>query len=203
MNELVVFASGSGSNFQSIINHIKQGSLDAKIVGLVTNKLDIGAIDLARQHRIPFRVIFSKQFESYEAYESALLDQCLEWNPRLIICAGYLQKIPPKLIQAFPNRILNIHPSLLPKFGGQGYYGIHVHKSVLEKKETHTGCTIHIVSEEYDQGPILAQEHLVVRQTESAEQLAKRVLTMEHQLYPKAIGEYLKRQNGPMEMDNN
>ena len=135
MNELVVFASGSGSNFQSIINHIKKGSLDAKIVGLVTNKLDIGAIDLARQHRIPFHVVFSKQFESYEAYESALLDQCLEWNPRLIICAGYLQKIPPKLIQAFPNRILNIHPSLLPKFGGQGYYGIHVHKSVLEKRK--------------------------------------------------------------------
>ena len=117
----------------------------------------------------------------------------------MIICAGYLRKIPTNLIQAYPNRILNIHPSLLPKFGGHGFYGLHVHKSVLENKETHTGCTIHIVSAEYDQGPILAQERLVVDPSESAEQLAKRVLKLEHQLYPKTIASYLKQLNNTTE----
>jgi phosphoribosylglycinamide formyltransferase 1 len=197
LNELVIFASGSGSNFRSIIDHITNGHLDAKILGLITNTAEIGAIDIAKQHGIPYRVFASAQFESTEAYELALLDQCVQWNPKLIICAGYLRKIPTILIQAYPNRILNIHPSLLPKFGGQGFYGIHVHKSVLESNETHTGCTIHIVSAEYDKGPILAQERLLVDPSESAEHLAKRVLKLEHQLYPRTIASYLYQLNHP------
>ena len=199
MNELLIFASGSGSNFRSIINHIKNGYLNARVLGLITNKPEIGAIDIAREYGIPFYVLSVKQFDSYDAYELAILNQCLKLNPRLIICAGYLRKIPPKLIHSFQNRILNIHPSLLPKFGGHGYYGIHVHKSVLESNETYTGCTIHIVSEEYDKGPILAQKQIVVNKYESAEQLAKRVLKVEHQLYPKIIASYLKQLNSPSE----
>ena len=199
MNELVIFASGSGSNFLSIINHITNGHLDAKIVGLITNKAEIGAIEIARQYGIPHCVLSSAQFTNIKTYESALLNQCIQWNPRLIICAGYLRKIPTNLIQVYPNRILNIHPSLLPKFGGHGFYGLHVHKSVLENNETQTGCTIHIVSAEYDQGPILAQERLVVDPSESAEQLAKRVLKLEHQLYPKMIASYLKQLNNTTE----
>ncbi len=199
MNELVIFASGSGSNFLSIINHIANGHLNAKIVGLITNKAEIGAVEIAQQHEIPNCVLSSAQFRNNETYESALLNQCTQWNPRLIICAGYLRKIPTYLILAYPNRILNVHPSLLPKFGGFGFYGIHVHKSVLESNETYTGCTIHIVSAEYDQGPILAQERLKVYQSESAEQLAYRVLKLEHQLYPKTIASYLKQLNNTTE----
>ena len=199
MNELVIFASGSGSNFLSIINHITNGHLNAKIVGLITNKAEIGAIEIALQYRIPHCVLSSAQFTNNKTYESALLNQCVRWNPRLIICAGYLRKIPRNLILAYPNRILNVHPSLLPKFGGNGFYGLHVHESVLESNETHTGCTIHIVSAEYDQGLILAQERLAVDTSESAEQLANRVLKLEHQLYPKTIASYLKQLNNTTE----
>tara|TARA_B100000963_G_scaffold327797_1_gene315799 strand:- start:27 stop:626 length:600 start_codon:yes stop_codon:yes gene_type:complete len=199
LNKLVIFASGSGSNFRSIINQIKIGYLQAEVVGLITNKREIGAIDIAKQHGIPFYVLTAKQFDSYKTYELAILKQCLELNPRLIICAGYLKKIPPKLIYAFKNRILNIHPSLLPKFGGLGYYGIHVHKRVLESNETHTGCTIHIVSSEYDKGPILAQKQIIIKKSESPEQLAKRVLKVEHQLYSKTIASYLKHLDSPSE----
>ncbi len=191
MNHLVIFASGSGSNFQSIIDNIQSGRLDAKITGLITNRDQIGAISIAKLNGIPYQVINKKDFSNSKEYEESLLVQCRNWDAHYLICAGYLNKIPDLLIEHYDHRILNIHPSLLPKYGGKGFYGIHVHTSVIEHGETVSGCTIHLVSSNYDEGPILAQESVEVDPEDTPHSLAAKVLAIEHSLYPKTIQNYI------------
>ncbi|MEQ9263826.1 MAG: phosphoribosylglycinamide formyltransferase [Balneolaceae bacterium] len=195
MKNIVVFASGSGSNFQSIIDAVQNGSLHAHIAGLISNKSGIKALERAEKHGIPTLVISETEFHEYEVYERQLLLQLENWNTDLIALAGYLRKIPASIIKAFENRILNIHPSLLPKYGGKGFYGINVHKAVLEAKETMSGCSIHVVSEEYDKGPILEQATVDVLASDTPEELAARVLQQEHLIYPKVIETYLNTLN--------
>lgn len=195
MKNIVVFASGSGSNFQSIIDAVQNGSLHAHIAGLISNKSGIKALERAEKHGIPTLVISETEFHEYEVYERQLLLQLENWNTDLIALAGYLRKIPASIIRAFENRILNIHPSLLPKYGGKGFYGINVHKAVLEAKETMSGCSIHVVSEEYDKGPILEQATVDVLVSDTPEELAARVLQQEHLIYPKVIETYLNTLN--------
>ena len=191
MKNIVVFASGSGSNFQSIIASIQDGKLNACIAGLISNKERIKALDRAKEFGIPFVVLSEKEFEDYSKYELALLDQLKSWKPDLLVLAGYLKKVPPSVIQAYQNRILNIHPSLLPKYGGKGFYGLKVHAAAIEAGESVSGCTIHIVSEKYDDGPILAQTEVPVLKNDAPETLATRILKQEHKLYPKVIFNYL------------
>lgn len=195
MKNIVVFASGSGSNFQSIIDATQNGSLNAHIVGLISNKSGIKALERAKNNGIPSLVISESEFDEYEAYEKQMLNQLENWNTDLIVLAGYLRKIPGSVIRAYENRILNIHPSLLPKYGGKGFYGINVHKAVLEAKETISGCSVHIVSEEYDKGPILEQATVHVLVSDTPEGLAARILEQEHLLYPKVIETYLNTFN--------
>ncbi len=195
MKNLVVFASGSGSNFQSIIDSITDGDLSAEITGLITNKELIQAIERARKAEIPVSVIEPSQFDSQKEYEDSLLAILEQNKADLLILAGYLKKIPASVIHKFKNKILNIHPSLLPKHGGKGCYGIKVHESVLKSGDKESGCTVHIVTEEFDEGPILAQSRVPVFDDDTPETLGKRVLEEEHKLYPRVIRDYLIKIN--------
>lgn len=195
MKNIVVFASGSGSNFQSIIDAIEAGTLNARITGLISNKQNIKALDRASNHQIPWAVLSEADYDAYEQYSEALLEQLQDWDTNLIVLAGFLRKIPANIIRSFQNRILNIHPSLLPKYGGKGFYGLNVHRAVIDSGDKVSGCTIHIVSEDYDDGPILDQAEVPVLKHDTAEELAARVLKQEHILYPKVISDYLKTLN--------
>ncbi|MEX0722562.1 MAG: phosphoribosylglycinamide formyltransferase [Gracilimonas sp.] len=192
MKNIVVFASGSGTNFQSIIDAADRGEITADVAGLITNKDHIGAIQRAEDHNIPTRIISPADFNSEEDFANELLAQLADWNTNLIVLAGYLKKIPSSVIKEFENRILNIHPSLLPKFGGKGFYGLNVHRAVLSSKEIESGCSVHIVTDEFDEGPVIAQAKVEVRIEDTPELLAQRILKEEHQLYPKAIQQHLQ-----------
>jgi formyltetrahydrofolate-dependent phosphoribosylglycinamide formyltransferase len=190
LKHLVFFASGSGTNFQAVIDTIHNGSAPVRIRGLITNKWDIGALERAKEYAIPAKVIAPSSFSSVEKYETTLHDALQLWQPDLIVLAGYLLKIPASIVQKYSGRIINIHPSLLPKFGGKDFYGIKVHKAVIKAGEIKSGCSVHIVDEEYDRGPLLAQHTVPVHNTDTPETLAKRVLEEEHKLLPKAILDY-------------
>lgn len=192
MKKIVVFASGSGTNFQSIIDAVNSGDITANIAGLITDKDNIGALQIAQNHNIPSRILSLKKVSDEEKFAKQLIDQLTSWEADLIVLAGYLTKIPPSVIRKFDNRILNIHPSLLPKFGGKGLYGMNVHRAVIDSKETESGCSVHIVTDEFDEGPVIAQTKVKVEENDTPEQLANRILKKEHRLYPKAIQDYLQ-----------
>lgn len=191
MKNIVVFASGSGSNFQSIIDSVQAGKINARLVGLISNKYGIKSLERADKHTIPTRVISEAEFDTYEEYSKTLLTQLQKWDADLIVLAGFLKKIPLIVIQDFENRILNIHPSLLPKYGGKGFYGLNVHSAVIKADDSVSGCTVHVVSEEYDKGLILAQTEVPVHKHDTPEKLARRILEQEHILYPKVISNYI------------
>lgn len=191
MNKIVVFASGSGSNFQAIIDAIENGDLDAHIAGLITNKKRIQAIRRAQKAGIPVRVIKPGDYSGPDEFSAALLRQLRLWEPSLIILAGYMVKIPEEVVSEYRNRIINIHPSLLPKYGGRGYFGINVHKAVLEAGDDVSGCSVHLVNEKYDQGPVIAQRKVLVQTGDTPDSLAERVLAEEHKLLPEVIGQLL------------
>lgn len=187
MINIVVFASGSGTNFQSIIDAVEDGRINGRICGLITNKSDITAIERAKNHKIEHRVLKPSDFETEGDYTRELLKQLENWNTDLIVLAGYMIKIPVKVIDNYEGRIINIHPSLLPKYGGKGFYGIKVHQAVIDNNESETGCTVHVVTEKYDDGPILAQRKVPVKKSDDAPALAARVLKQEHRLFPEVI----------------
>lgn len=191
MKNLVVFASGSGSNFQSIIDAVSNKQLNANIAGLITNNENSFAIKRAKSHSIPTACINPSLFKSEDEYCEFLLKQLHNWKADFLILAGYLRKIPGKIISQYPDRILNIHPSLLPAYGGKGFYGKKVHEAVIKNREQESGCSVHIVTKQYDEGPILAQSTVKVDENETAESLARKVLTQEHILYPKVIEHHL------------
>lgn len=193
MKNIVVFASGGGSNFQSVINAISSGKLEAKISGLITNKTGIKSIERARKNNIASEVISEKEFSEYADYEKVLLEQLQSFSADLLVLAGYLRKIPDLIIESYEGRILNIHPSLLPKYGGKGFYGLNVHRAVIENGDKESGCTVHLVTKIYDDGPVLGQTKVPVFENDTPELLAARVLEEEHILYPKIISEYLKK----------
>lgn len=187
MHNLVFFASGSGTNFQSVIDAIDSGQIEARITGLITNRPDAGAIKRAKKHDIPAYVLDSNARD----FEQKLLDLLLELNPDLIVLVGYLKKIPADIIKNFSGRIINIHPSLLPKYGGKGYYGMNVHRAVIENKENVSGCTVHFVDEIYDNGQIIDQIEVPVSTTDTPESLAEKILRREHELLPNTIHKLL------------
>jgi formyltetrahydrofolate-dependent phosphoribosylglycinamide formyltransferase len=194
LKNLVVFASGSGSNFQSIIDAISEEKLDAKIVGFISNNSSAYSIKRAQENDIPVLVASPSEFTSEKSYSLRILDQLKTWNADVLILAGYLKKIPSDIIASYKNNILNIHPSLLPKYGGKGFYGLKVHEAVIANCEAESGCTVHIVTEDYDKGLIIEQSIVKVLTTDSPSDLAKRVLRKEHELFPKAIKKHLLTQ---------
>lgn len=195
LKHIVVFASGSGTNFQAIIDAVESGQIKARIRGLISNRPDNKALERAGAHDIETKVIRPSDYRYPKQYHEALLATLEQWKTDLIILAGYLLKIPDAVISAYPDRIINIHPSLLPKYGGKGYYGNNIHQAVLDNKEPYSGCTVHIVTAEYDKGPILAQRKVPVYNTDNALTLSKRVLEQEHLLLPEVAGEMIKKMN--------
>jgi phosphoribosylglycinamide formyltransferase-1 len=182
-----VFASGGGSNFQSIADACRSGFIAAEIALVVSNIDGAGVLERARSEGIPTLVIRSDQFEAPTDFSDALISQLRAHGIDFIILAGYMKKIPSRVLDVFPNRVLNIHPALLPSFGGKGMYGIHVHEAVIASGAKETGATVHLVDEHYDTGPIILQKRVPVLKTDSPASLAQRVLELEHRLYPEAI----------------
>lgn len=195
MTNIVVFASGSGTNFQAIIDAVASGQINGRLAGLVTNKSGIQAIERAQKHGIEHCRLAPSQFSEQSNYVDALLNQLDSWQTHLIALAGYMIKIPPEIINQYQGRIVNIHPSLLPKYGGKGFYGMRIHQAVIDNNENESGCTVHLVTEEYDDGPILDRRKVPVKDSDDAEALAKRILKEEHQLFPKIIAQLTDKLN--------
>ncbi|CAH8254107.1 unnamed protein product [Arabidopsis lyrata] len=186
--KLAVFVSGGGSNFRKIHEGCSDGSVNGDVVLLVTNKKDCGGAEYARSNGIPVLVFPKAKREPFDGLSpSELVDVLRKYGVDFVLLAGYLKLIPVELVQAFPKRILNIHPALLPAFGGKGLYGIRVHKAVLKSGARYSGPTIHFVNEEYDTGRILAQSAVRVIANDTPEELAKRVLHEEHKLYVEVV----------------
>ena len=184
---IAVFASGHGSNFQAILHAIDAGLLPARIVVLISNKSDAGAIEIARAHNISTQHLSQKMFSSEEALADAILEVLEKEHAEFIALAGYMKKIPAHVIQQYQNRIVNIHPALLPSFGGEGMYGRRVHESVLASGVKVSGATVHLVDEEYDRGPILLQKTVTIVSDDTPDSLAAKVLKIEHEIFPRAL----------------
>jgi phosphoribosylglycinamide formyltransferase-1 len=185
---IAVFGSGRGSNFQAILRAMETGKLSGtRIVLVVSNNPGAGILEIARNHGIPALPLGEKQFPGEEQFVSNLLHMLSKHDVNFIVLAGYMKRLHPRLIQAYRNAIVNIHPALLPKFGGKGLYGMHVHEAVIAAGEKISGATVHIVDEEYDHGPIVLQQAVPVHSSDTPESLAARVLEIEHEIYPEAI----------------
>jgi len=184
MHSLIIFASGAGTNAAAIIAHFKSNG-KAKVSLIVSNKADAGVLEIAKKEEIPFLIIDKQTFR-----ETLLLEQLADYKPSLIILAGFLWKIPEAVVNAFPGRIINIHPALLPAYGGHGMYGQKVHDAVIAARENESGITIHYVNEAYDEGNIILQARCKVEKADTAAGLANRIHKLEHFYYPRAI-EYL------------
>ena len=182
-----VFASGRGSNFQAILNAIQQDLLPARVTLVVSNKGDAGALELARSHSLPALHLSHKQFSDEALFASAMLDALTKHDVQVIALAGYLKKVPPIVVREYRNRILNIHPALLPSFGGSGMYGHFVHEAVIASGAKFSGATVHLVDEDYDRGPIVLQKTVPVDERDTPETLAAKVLRIEHEIYPLAL----------------
>lgn len=185
-------ASHNGSNMQAIIDAIKKGELDAIPCVVISNNSNAFALERARLEGIPAYHISSKHFETEEELDNAILETLLKHNVNIVCLAGYMKKVGPKVLNHFKNRVLNIHPALLPKFGGKGMYGKFVHEAVLNAGETKSGCTVHLVDEIYDHGRILGQKVVPVYPDDTVETLSARVLEQEHKLYPEILQKIAK-----------
>ena len=190
MFKIGVMASGGGSNFKAIIDRIGEGDLEAQCKFLITNNGTCGAVSHAEEYGIPVYHISGKTHPVAADYEAAMMDVLNKYDVDLLILAGYMKALPLCMVRRMPDRILNIHPSLLPKYGGKGFWGIHVHEAVIAAHDTESGPTVHLVSEEIDQGRILAQVKVPVLESDTPEVLAARVLEQEHNLYWKTIRDY-------------
>ena len=181
--KIVVFGSGRGSNFQSLYERSKKDKLDVVFIVFFSNKKDSGIMDFALQNSLNTFFINQSSFENSEKYEQRLLEELLDLSPDYILLAGYIKKIPDCIIDNFEYKIINIHPSLLPLFGGKGMYGEHVHNAVYESGMKITGATVHFVSKVYDEGPIINQSVVMLTGKESVQEIAQLVLKTEHELY--------------------
>lgn len=190
MIKLGVMASGGGSNFQAILDRIDDGSLLASCEFLISNNAGCGAMEKAKAKSIPVYHISGKTHPETADFGAALLSVLDEHPVDLLILAGYMKALPLCILKKMPDRILNIHPSLLPKFGGKGFWGLHVHEGVLAAHETESGPTVHLVSEQIDCGRILAQRKVPVMPDDTPEVLQARVLVQEHDIFWRTIKSY-------------
>ena len=187
---VAIFASGAGSNAQKIIDYFKNIST-VNIALIVCNNPKAGVLAIAKKESIPCLIIEKNQFENGDRY----LQQLKEHKISFIALAGFLWKIPVAIINIYPHKIVNIHPALLPKYGGKGMYGNYVHQAIIDNKETESGITIHYVDEWYDHGNTILQFSCPVKENESAESLAKKIHALEHQHYPATIATLLQKLN--------
>lgn len=184
---LGVLVSGGGSNLQSIIDHCNSGYLPAEVVIVISSKEGVYALERAKRHNILSAVVSPKKFPTRKAYEDEMIKLLKSCNVDIIVLAGYLKVLSPYFVSTFQGKIMNIHPSLIPAFCGEGYYGEKVHQAALDYGVKITGVTVHFVDEGADTGPIILQRAVPVMDGDTPETLAKRVLKEEHKIYPEAI----------------
>lgn len=189
MMKLAVLVSGGGTNLQAIIDAMAQGKItNAEIAVVISNNRNAYALERAKKHGIKGVCISPKDYQDREAFNRALLETIRSYEADLVVLAGCLVVIPKILVDAYPNRIINIHPALIPSFCGTGYYGLKVHEGVLERGVKVTGATVHFVDEGTDTGPIILQKAVEVGQDDTPESLQRRVMEeAEWQIMPKAI----------------
>ncbi len=185
--KIAVMISGGGTNLQSLIDEIHHKNVGGEIVLVVSNKEDVYGLTRAKNNKINSRIIHKKQYESALEYEEALMNVLDKEKVDLIVLAGYLAFIPVKIIKKYENRIINIHPSLIPSFCGKGFYGKKVHEEVINRGVKITGATVHFVNEEMDGGPIIIQKTVEVDSSDTVESLQKKVLKIEHEILPLAV----------------
>jgi len=178
---ILIFASGNGSNAENIITYFQNKAIDINWM-IITNNSNAGVIQRSIKMGIPFLVFNKKDF-----YENMFLKKISLINPKLIILAGFLLKIPENLIKKFNNKIINIHPSLLPKYGGKGMYGMNVHSEVIKNREAESGISIHYVNNQYDEGKIIFQKSTKIIYPSNAENLSKKIHELEMKYFPEII----------------
>jgi phosphoribosylglycinamide formyltransferase-1 len=186
MKKIIIFASGSGTNADNICSYFAK-SKDVKVVALFCNNPEAGVIPKMEKWNVPVKLFTRKQFND----EASFLPLIQSYNPDLIVLAGFLLLVPSYLVQQYSNRIINIHPALLPKFGGKGMYGHHVHEAVLSQKETEHGITIHLVNEKFDDGEHLFQKQFPVTQIDTLESIALKISLLEMTHFPQIIESFL------------
>ena len=184
---LAVFASGGGTNFQALLDAIDRGTLPAKPVCCVSNTPNAGALDRAKRSDVPTAVVPPSEYDDPASFGNALLDVLGHHDVSFVALAGYMIKVPRNVVDAYRGRMTNVHPALLPAFGGQGMYGMNVHEAVIEYGAHWSGVTVHLVDEEYDHGPVVLQEPVPVYPDDTPQTLADRVKEVEHRLYPEAL----------------
>lgn len=191
ITHLAIFASGTGSNAQKIIDHFRY-SKQIKVALVVSNKEGAGVVGIAQKEHIPVILLDKEKFFRGNAY----VDELKAKNIDMVVLAGFLWKVPTLLIRAYHNRIINIHPALLPKYGGKGMYGQFVHETVLANKEKESGISIHFVDDHYDHGQVIFQATCPVLESDTPESLAQRIHKLEHEYYPKVIEQVIKGKKG-------
>lgn len=189
MLRVVVLVSGGGTNLQAILDAMDNGKIkNAEVVGVISNNANAYALTRAEEHNIPNECISPKNYENRDAFNDALLEGVSKYNPDLIVLAGFLVAIPEKMVKAFPEKIINIHPSLIPSFCGKGYYGLKVHEAALQRGVKVTGATVHYVDEGTDTGKIIFQKPVMIEDGDTPEILQKRVMEQaEWIILPEAI----------------
>lgn len=182
MIRIAIFASGSGSNAENIINYFEDND-EISVTLLLTNNSEAGIVKRAKKLNIPILIFTKKNFNESTQIIDILINQKIDW----IILAGFLWLVPSPMISAFPNKIINIHPALLPKYGGKGMWGHFVHEAVVSNKEIESGITIHLVNEKYDEGEILFQAKCDILETDTALEVANKIHELEQQYFPVII----------------
>ena len=187
MKKIAVFVSDGGSNFKAIHRQTIQGNILGKIVMVFSNNPNCGAIKFAERNSIPIFIIDAARYPNSHARDEFLLETCLKAEIDLICLAGFMKMLPQNIVKQYKYRVLNIHPGLLPEFGGKGFYGMRVHEAVINTGKRESGATVHFVDEIYDHGPIILQKKVEVMETDTPESLAERVLKLEHELFPEVV----------------
>jgi len=187
LKKLAIFASGSGSNAENICNYFAESS-DIEVVLICTNKRDAFIVKRANKLTVPVYIFTKYELDNFVDLHKKLQSIGVD----IVILAGFLLKIPTVMVNCYPNRIINIHPSLLPKYGGKGMYGRNIHKAVIENKETESGISIHFVNQNYDEGKIILQEKCAISTNETVETLIQKIHKLEQNFFPGAIEKTLK-----------
>ena len=202
MKNIAVLVSGGGTNLQALIDAQNSGIIkNGKITSVISSKEDAYALERAKQNNIPTRVIPRKDYNSVSEYTRAVTNALIEEKAELVVYAGFMTILDEQIVKAFPNKMMNVHPSLIPSFCGKGYYGLHVHEEVLKKGVKLTGATIHFVTEECDGGPIILQKAVEVRNDDTPETLQRRVMEeAEWVILPKAVSLFCENR---IEVKNN
>ena len=186
MKKIILFASGNGSNAENIMAYFDTSNA-VSVVGIFTNNSEAKVIERAKKFNVP-TFIFNKM----ELLDNTVSNQLKQLQPDLIVLAGFLLKFPMHIINEFPNKVINIHPALLPNYGGKGMYGIHVHQAVLENKEKETGITVHYVNEHFDEGEFIFQTNVNIENCKTAEEIAQKIHELEMEHFPNVIERFLE-----------